>query len=497
MSLKQIARGTLLIGFINVVRLLLQLLSVPLLARFLSPEDYGLTAMAMPVILFLMMIADAGLGNSLVRTGKVDEPAWHTCFWVSVALGTVAAIAVALLAPLVAFALDQPRLTPIIMALAAIIPMQTVTLVPGAALQKTGRFGTTAITEIVAICASIAAAVACAIMGLGVWTLVIQQIVFFAFRLTLTLACSPFRPRRIFDLADAWEHVLFGRDLLGVSLISAASRSLENLAIGRVYGPAPVGIYSMAFQFARLPSMLVTGPLQYVLYPHVAAIREDKAKIAALFLLLTRLLAIVFLPAVGLVAVASQPIFHLLLSTKWGQAAPIFLLIAPAAAFQSVTAILDTFLLALGRTDVQMRLAAQFAAFWLVGLMLSLWYGIEAVAAAYSVVALAFSLLWSLRVGLPLVNCSLAAYARCLRWPVNLDRVGNPPVPLSYRTSSSTGATKRRFSLAAALAGRAIAAAFVARATRLLLALSVSHYEPSGPTHSPIPRPACRNGDRR
>lgn len=83
----------------------------------------------------------------------------------------------------------------------------------------------------------------------------------------------------------------------------------------------PVGVYSMAFQFARLPFMLVTGPLQFSLYPHVAALRDDKAKLVALLLLITRVLAMVVVPAVGLVAVASDPIFHLLLSKKWGQAA--------------------------------------------------------------------------------------------------------------------------------------------------------------------------------
>jgi O-antigen/teichoic acid export membrane protein len=109
-----------------------------------------------------------------------------------------------------------------------------------------------------------------------------QQFVFYAGRLTLTLTLSPYRPRLVFALAYAWEHVIFGRNLLGASLISSASRSLENLVIGKIYGPAPVGIYSMAFQFARLPFMLVTGPLQFALYPHVAALRDDKAKLAAL-----------------------------------------------------------------------------------------------------------------------------------------------------------------------------------------------------------------------
>ena len=395
---------------VNVLRLLVQMLSVPILARLLSPEDYGLAAMAMPVILFVMMIADAGLGISLVRTGKADEPAWHTCFWLSVGLGTVVAIGVALLSPVVGFLLNEPRLTSIITGTCSDHPVADLDRWCLAPLfsSKEGSEPSRRMKSRRSVQVS-GRRVVCAVAGFGVWALIWQQIVFYAVRLTLTLTRSPYRPRLIFDLRDAWDHVIFGRNLLGVTLISSASRSLENLAIGKIYGPGPVGIYSMAFQFARLPFMLVTGPLQYVLYPHVAALREDKTKLTALFLLLTRVLAMGCLPAVGLVAVASEPVFHLLLSKKWGQAAPIFVLIAPAAALQPVTAILGTFLMALGRTDVQMRLAAQFAAVWLVGLMLSVWYGIEAVAAAYSICAVLFSL-WSLRVCLPLVDCSLTVY---------------------------------------------------------------------------------------
>jgi len=457
---------------VNVLRLLVQMLSVPILARLLSPQDYGLAAMAMPVILFVMMIADAGLGISLVRTGKTDDPAWHTCFWLSVGLGTVVAVVVALLSPVIGLVLDQPRLTPIIAVLAVIVPTQTLTMVPGAALQQQKRFRTIAVTEIAATGASIGTAVVCAIVGFGVWALIWQQVVFYAVRLAFTVTRSPYRPRLIFNLHDAWEHVIFGRNLLGVNLIGFVSRSLENLAIGKIYGPGPVGIYSMAFQFARLPFMLVTGPLQYVLYPHIAPLREDKTKLAALFLLFTRVLAMTVLPAVGLVAVASEPIFHLLLSEKWGQAIPIFVLIAPAAALQPVTAIVGTFLMALGRTDVQMRLALQFAVVWLVGLLVSVWYGIEAVAGAYTICAVLFSL-WSLRICLPLVCCSLKVYARALLWPVIL----TASAILLYLIVKTSSHEVINVCLAATLATVAIAIPLIAQRHELLAALSL----PSGP----------------
>src|SRR5262245_55431720 len=120
------------------------------------------------------------------------------------------------------------------MALGAIVPLQTCNVVPGAAFQKQGRFGTIAATEIAAIIASLGTAVACSIAGLGVWSLVGQQIVFYAVRLALTLTLSPYRPRLVFALGDAWEHVIFGRNLL---------RPIFHLLLSKKWGQeAPLGI---------------------------------------------------------------------------------------------------------------------------------------------------------------------------------------------------------------------------------------------------------------
>src|ERR1700692_1565365 len=107
-------------SFVNVCRLLAQFFAVPILSRLLSPADYGIVGMAMPFMLFAMMIADAGVGMSLVRCPPGDGKAWSTCFWLSALLGvgTGAVLAVcAWIAPLV---LGEPRLGPIIMALSLV-----------------------------------------------------------------------------------------------------------------------------------------------------------------------------------------------------------------------------------------------------------------------------------------------------------------------------------------------------------------------------------------
>lgn len=416
MSVRNIAKGAASIALTNVFRVVVQTISVPLVARVISPDEYGLVAMAMPTVLFLMMLADSGIGTSLVRTETARQIEWHTCFWLSAALGIFGGAIVALIAPIASYLLAEPRLTPIIQVLAVVVPLQTLSLIPGAALLQQSRFGVIASTEIVALTASIGITVSLALSGFGVWSLVWQQITLYMVRSVLTLLRSPYRPRCAFELHQVREHVIFGRNLLATSFVSFASRSLENFIIGRVGGAGLVGVYAMALQFARLPFMLVTGPLHYVLYPYAAAIRDDVELRRSLCLLLTRLLATVCLPGMGLAAFASMPLFHLFLSEKWLAAAPIFMRLAPAIAIQSVTAILGAFLMADGRTDVQLRLAVQNSVIWLIGLSCSVWYGLESVAITYSLCSIGFTC-WALRVNLSVIVCRVVPYGRCFCWP--------------------------------------------------------------------------------
>ena len=185
------------------MRIVVQLFSVPVLARYLSPVDYGLAAMAMPVILFVMMIADAGLGASLVRTGNSDQPAWHTCFWLSADTRHCARERHG-----TSLAGDRasPERTPHCSLNRNTRGNCRLTDLHHSAwsgAQQQGRFGTIAATEIVTIGASVGTAVICAIEGRGVWSLIWQQLVLYAVRLTLTLTCSPYRPRLIFGIVEA------------------------------------------------------------------------------------------------------------------------------------------------------------------------------------------------------------------------------------------------------------------------------------------------------
>lgn len=402
---------------VNVVRLLAQFLAIPILSRILSPSDYGVVAMAMPFVLFAMMIADAGIGMSLVRTPKSDHRSWSTCFWLSVILGLVLSAIMLAFAPLSSYLFEEPRLGPIVMVLALVVFIQSICVIPGAELQQSQQFKKLAATDVIAVALGIAVAVVSATHGAGAWALVFQQLAFYGTRLFLIFWFSTFRPQFTFDISHVMEHILFGRSVLSVNIINFITRSVDNLVIGKVLLAAAVGVYSMAFQFARLPMMVVSGPLQYVFYSKLAKVKEDKVAVRTTFLLLTRLLAIVILPSMGMVAVVYEPFFTLLLSQKWVASGRVFMFIAAGTGFQAVQGVCNTIRLVLGRTDYQLRNTIEVGVLWMAALLISVWFGLEWVALSYSIL---FTLYVprNLQLTLPLIDCPMGDYFRAIAAPV-------------------------------------------------------------------------------
>ncbi len=394
---------------VRVFRLLGQFVAVPILSRLLAPADYGLMAIAMPFALFAMVLADAGIGMSLVRTPLNERKEWSTSFWLSVMLGIAIALIMAALAPLIAYLFHEPSLTAMIITLGFVVITQSIHVIPAAALQQDHRFKAIATADALGTAAGILTAVGMAYQHYGAWALIGQQLVFFMVRLSISWWYSPFRPQMLFDWHGVREHVLFGRNVLGNSLLNYFSRTFDNWVVGKVISATILGFYSMAFQFARLPTMLVTGPLQYVMYAQLARIKDNPAAIGRVFLLMVRLLATVLIPIMGMVAVAHNPIFRFILSDKWAYTGVIFMLIAPATTLQSIAAVGETVVYALGRTDIQLRTTFEFCVLWVIVLLVAITHGVLAAAAAYTICVFAYHFRYLKRV-LPLLRFSLRDY---------------------------------------------------------------------------------------
>jgi O-antigen/teichoic acid export membrane protein len=453
-SIRRIAFGTAAMSMVNVLRLFVQFFAIPILARKLSPTDYGLVGMAMPILAFSMMIADAGIGMSLVRSSATSQRVWSTCFWLSAVLGVVLSAGMIAAAPLAGRIMHQPELSPIVMALALALLIQAIAIIPSAMLQKRQQFNAIALIEIGSIAIGIGAAIAVATQNHGAWALVIQQLSYAGVKLAATFLVSPFRPRFALDFSNVTEHLTFSRDILAINLIVFFTRSIDNLIIGAVLGAAAVGVYSMTWQFVRLPLMLVTGPLQYVLYAQLANIKHDRAATRRLLLILTRLVATLAFPTIGMIAVAHDSIFGVLLSKKWAESGDLFMMLAPVSALQAITAIAGTFVLSIGRTDIQIRWTTECGIIWLIMLIAAVWSGLDCIAIAQSALAVLYAPRL-LALMLPLMGCDRVSYGKALLTPVMASLLGMGGF-IAIINSTHLGQFAQ-FCLAAALAAGCVA----------------------------------------
>lgn len=417
MAFRGIALSAVAMSSVPIFRMAAQFLVVPMLSRLLSPADYGLVSMAMPFLLFTMMFTDAGVGQSLMRTPRSDEEVWTTSFWLTIILGVTLCLGIIALAPAAAHFFGEPRLKPLIMALALAVIPQAAATIPEASLRQNHRFGVIAATESAAHAIGIMLALLIAWQGGGAWALIAQQLGLYGARFVLTFWYSTLRPGLVFNLRSVREHLIFGRNVLGASFMTTLTQSVDSFVIGKVLGSLLLGYYAMAFIFVRLPWRVVTGPLEYVIYAHLAPLAGNKDLVRRVFLLLTRVLAILVVPAIGLVAAAHTPVFRILLSDKWQLSGILFMVAAPAAALQTVTAFYGTFIMALGRTDVQVRLNTEFLVALAIALLLCAPHGIVWAVMGYSAVVFLYFPRY-LALIMPLLGCPAAAYLRTLAVPV-------------------------------------------------------------------------------
>lgn len=385
MALRKFALNVAALTAARVLQAVSSFVAIPVLARLLSPAEFGLVGMAGALVWFTTAISDAGLGQTLVRIDRREHATWSSAFWFLSAIGAALSVFLVAIAWPSGWLLQEPRLVAIILVLAPIPLMQAALATPSAELQQREQFRTLAATELTASICGTASALAFAFAGTGAWALVAQQLTYWLLKAVITICTTQFRPALRLNFALLGPHIRFSRDTAALSLVTFFSRQLDPLIIGRLIGAGAVGAYSLASRIAFLPMQFLTFPLQNALFTRMVMIREDRAATRDLILVATWIVAALIFPALAVAATTSAALFEVFLSSKWLPAAPIFTALAPVVCLQSILAISGSMLLAIGATGRRLRLATEFAIVWVVLLPLAALHSALAVAIAYTV----------------------------------------------------------------------------------------------------------------
>jgi PST family polysaccharide transporter len=329
-------RGTAITALGQAACFVTQTGSAVVLARLLSPKDYGLVAMVTAVTGFIMVFKDLGLSSATVQKGRVNHQQISTLFWINVAISTIAMLVTAALAPAIAWLYNEPRLTWIGLGLSTSFLFVGLGVQHQALLRRQMRFTAIATRDIAAMLIGAVLAIVLAWRGAVYWSLVAMQVgTAAAGTIMLWLVCK-WRPGRPVRRAGVRSMLHFGLDITGFQIVNYFARNVDKILLGRFYGPFVTGLYSRAYSLFMLPISQIRAPLTAVAMPALSHLQNEPIRYARYYYKLVSILAFITMPLAGFLFVCSENIIRLLLGEKWMDANPIFKILAAAGFIEAV-----------------------------------------------------------------------------------------------------------------------------------------------------------------
>ena len=327
-----------------------------ILARLLSPSDYGIIAMVTIFFAVAQSFVDSGFSNALVRkTDRVEEDL-STCFYFNIGVGIIAYIVLFLIAPLVANFYNQPILSPIIRITGLGVILNSLCVVQQALFTIKIDFKSQAKITLSATVISGIVGIILAYQGYGIWALVWQGVASSIVRMGLLWFMSKWRPRTGFSKSSFNYLFGYGSKLLASGLLDTIYNNIYPIVIGKFYNPAQLGNYSRALGWAQLPSANITSILQRVTFPVLSTIQDDTLRLQNSYRRLLKLSAFIVFPLMtGLAAIAS-PLVRVVLTAKWDGCVLYLQILCFALMLYPIHAINLNLLQVKGRSDIFLRL---------------------------------------------------------------------------------------------------------------------------------------------
>ncbi len=379
-------RGAAVTGVGQVSKFLLRFASIAVLARMLTPNDFGLIAMTTVITGFFTLFSEAGLSAATVQRRDLSHQQVSTLFWINLGLGVLLALLVVALSPVVAWFYQDARLVSVTMALSLTFILAGAGVQHRALLRRQMRLSVLAVIDILATVVGLATAILMAWFDFGYWALVGMSL---GISLTMTLSLwlvLPWKPSLPQRGVEVRSLLKFGGDVLTFDLLNYFSRNVDSILIGKFIGAAALGIYNKAYSLLLLPLNQINRPLASVAAPALARQSEEMSRFRAYFLNAMKVLSSATLPMVFAMALFADQIVFIVLGEAWMKCADLFRLLAVGAAVRAITNPTGWVLVSLGRTREYRIMGLITAGLIVSGFLVGIGYGVSGVALSYSIV---------------------------------------------------------------------------------------------------------------
>lgn len=327
-----------------------------ILARLLSPDDYGIIAMPVIFISLAQVLINSGFANALIRKPDLNEKDLSTAFYFNIIVGVVCYLILFIASPLIAQFFKTPILSKLLKVTALVVFINSIGIVQQALMTKRMDFKTQAIITVVSTVISGAGGIWMAYNGYGVWSLVFQQVSAALLRAVLLWTFGHWHPLWVWSKESFSYLWSFGSKVVIIGFLDTIYNNIYAFFIGKFYSPKDLGNYTRAQQFADLPINNINGIIQHVTLPLLSEIQDDNSRLGEIYLKLIRLTGLFVVPLMlGLAAIAN-PLIIALLGDEWIGCILLFQILCIARMWTPFSAININLLQVLGRTDLQLKL---------------------------------------------------------------------------------------------------------------------------------------------
>jgi len=380
-----VVQGSLALMFSQGLSFGLSMVSTLVLARLLTPSDFGLIGMVTVVVNFLGMFKDAGLSTATVQNEKIDSSQISTLFWINVLLSLVLGIVILLASPLVSVFYKKPELAAVTAVLSISFILQGLCIQHIALLQRHLKFTTVAINDISALIMNIVVAVVMAALGFHYWALVGGTIASTITLLILTFYSCPWKPGRVQKGNGVRDMMKFGGRLTVSNFVHYFSRNLDSLLIGRFIGAEPLGLYSKAFSLLMSPLNQIRAPLTTLSLPVLSSLRGEPERYQSYYRQLLDVSISLALPLSVYCFLEGEFLIRILLGQQWMAAVPVFKVFSIAGVFVAMSAAPGLVMLSHGFAKRHMHLTILTAVMISVSFLIGIPFGIKGIAWGYTI----------------------------------------------------------------------------------------------------------------
>lgn len=411
-------RGGLLTLTSQGTQFVLQSIATVVLARLLTPADFGLVAMVTAVTGLGSAFADLGLSEATIQRKEISHEQVSALFWINVAIGLGLTVITVALAPVLVWFYKEPQVRNITLVVSLTFLISGLRVQHDALLKRQMRFLSIGIRDVSSVALAVPIAIALAWRGAGYWALVALPLILNFTQMALSwvmVRWTPGFPRRDVNVRSM---VVFGGNVAASYLVYNVNRSADNVLIGWYCGAGPLGLYSRAYNLLMLPVRQLSAPTGSVAVPAFSRIQADAERFARYYLRVVNLIMWISAPIFGFLCVAAEPVIVVVLGNQWRAAAPVFQILTISAAGQLLLDSTVWLLVSRGQSGRLLKFLLVMSPILIGSFVIGLPFGIKGVALSGSIVLLVV-FPWILRFSFRGTDLTLHRLGRSILYPIS------------------------------------------------------------------------------